>query len=147
MLLIHKCDNLISFSQSDKDRECIGQGLGNVVAGFFGGIAGCGVIGQSITNHTYGSRGRVSTLTGGTTMLLFFVLFNKIVVQIPVVALAAVMVFVSITTFDWQSIKRMKKVPKIDTIVMLTTVIIALMTHNLAYGVIVGIIICYQKCS
>lgn len=131
----------ITDTKSDKDRECIGQGLGNVVAGFFGGIAGCGMIGQSITNHTYGGRGRVSTLTGGTTMLLFFVLFNKIVVQIPVVALAAVMVVVSITTFDWQSIKRMKKVPKTDTIVMLTTVIIVLMTHNLAYGVVVGIIL------
>lgn len=128
-------------TKSSKDRECMGQGLGNVVAGFFGGIAGCGMIGQSITNHTYGGRGRLSTLMSGTFMMLFVILFNKIVVQIPVVALAAVMVVVSITTFNWQSLKRMKKVPKTDTIVMLATVAVVLMTHNLAYGVVVGILL------
>lgn len=128
-------------TKMNKDKECIGQGLGNVVAGFFGGIAGCGMIGQSITNHTYGGRGRLSTLMSGTFMLLFIILFNKIVVQIPVVALAAVMVVVSFKTFNWQSIKRMKKVPLTDTIVMLATVVVVLMTHNLAYGVVVGIIL------
>lgn len=128
-------------TKMNKDRECIGQGLGNVVAGFFGGIAGCGMIGQSITNYTYGGRGRLSTLMSGTFMMLFIIVFNKIVVQIPVVALAAVMVVVAFKTFNWQSIKRIKKVPLTDTIVMLATVVVVLMTHNLAYGVVVGIIL------
>lgn len=133
-------DDMID-TKSDKDRECMGQGLGNVVAGCFGGIAGCGMIGQSITNHTYGGRGRLSTLMSGTFMMLFVILFNKVVIQIPVVALAAVMVVVSITTFNWQSIKRMKKVPKTDTAVMLVTVLVVLITHNLAYGVVIGILL------
>lgn len=128
-------------TKGSKDRECVGQGLGNIAAGFFGGIAGCGMIGQSITNYTYGGRGRLSTLMSGTFMMLFVIAFNKVVVQIPVVALASVMVVVSITTFNWQSIKRMKKVPKTDTIVMLTTVVVVLITHNLAYGVVAGIIL------
>ncbi|MDK2562095.1 SulP family inorganic anion transporter [Romboutsia sedimentorum] len=126
---------------SDKNRECVGQGLGNVVAGFFGGIAGCGMIGQTIINNNYGGRGRLSTLTAGTAMLFCVILLNEFIVQIPVVSLAAVMVVVSISTFNWGSIKRIAKVPKSDTLVMLSTVIVVLLTHNLAYGVIVGIII------
>lgn len=128
-------------TKMNRNRECIGQGLGNVVAGFFGGIAGCGMIGQSITNHIYGGRGRLSTFMAGTFMMFFIIVFNKIVVQIPVVALAAVMVVVSFKTFNWQSIKRIKRVPLTDTIVMLVTVVVVLMTHNLAYGVVVGIIL------
>lgn len=126
---------------SDKNRECVGQGLANVVAGFFGGIAGCGMIGQTIINNEYGGRGRLSTLTAGTAMLFSVILLNKFVVQIPVVSLAAVMVVVSISTFNWESIKRVAKVPKSDTLVMICTVIVVLLTHNLAYGVIVGIIV------
>lgn len=126
---------------SDKNRECVGQGLGNVVAGFCGGIAGCGMIGQTIINNNYGGRGRLSTLTAGTAMLFSVIILNKFVVQIPVVSLAAVMVVVSISTFNWESIKRITKVPKSDTVVMVSTVIVVLLTHNLAYGVIVGIII------
>lgn len=126
---------------SDKNRECVGQGLANVVAGFFGGIAGCGMIGQTIINQNYGGRGRLSTLTSGTAMLVSVIVLNKFVVQIPVVALGAVMVVVSISTFSWESIKRISKVPKADTFVMIATVIIVLLTHNLAYGVIAGIIL------
>ena len=126
---------------SDKNRECLGQGLGNVVVGFFGGIAGCGMIGQSILNHKYGGRGRLSTLTAGTAMLLVIILLNKVVVTVPVVSFAAVMIVVSISTFNWGSIKRITKVPKADTLVMLSTVIVVLLTSNLAYGVIVGIIL------
>jgi len=126
---------------SDKNRECVGQGLANVVAGFFGGIAGCGMIGQTIINNEYGGRGRLSTFTAGTAMLFSVILLNKFVVQIPVVSLAAVMVVVSISTFNWESIKRVTKVPKSDTLVMVCTVIVVLLTHNLAYGVIVGIIV------
>lgn len=126
---------------SDKNRECVGQGLANIGAGFFGGIAGCGMIGQTIINNNYGGRGRLSTLTAGTAMLFSVILLNKFVVQIPVVSLAAVMVVVSISTFNWESIKRVTKVPKSDTLVMICTVIVVLLTHNLAYGVIIGIIL------
>ncbi len=126
---------------SDKNRECVGQGLGNIVTGFFGGIAGCGMIGQTIINHNYGGRGRLSTLTAGTAMLFSIIILNRFVTQIPVVSLAAVMVVVAISTFNWGSIKRIAKVPKSDTLVMLSTVAVVLATHNLAYGVIVGIII------
>lgn len=126
---------------SDKNRECVGQGLGNLTAGFFGGIAGCGMIGQTIINNNYGGRGRLSTLTAGTAMLISVIILNKFVVQIPVISLAAVMVVVSISTFNWESIKRISKVPKSDTLVMLATVLVVLATHNLAYGVIVGIIL------
>ncbi|AOR24150.1 SulP family inorganic anion transporter [Clostridium taeniosporum] len=126
---------------SDKNRECVGQGIANIVSGFFGGIAGCGMIGQTIINQTYGGRGRLSTLTSGTAMLISVILLNEFVVKIPVVALGSVMIVVSISTFNWDSIKRIRKVPKTDTAVMISTVIIVLLTHNLAYGVIVGIIL------
>lgn len=126
---------------SNKNRECVGQGLGNIVAGFFGGIAGCGMIGQTIINNNYGGRGRLSTLTAGSAMLFSIIILNKLVIQIPVVSLAAVMVVVSISTFNWSSLKRITKVPKSDTAVMFSTVIVVLLTHNLAYGVIVGIIV------
>ena len=126
---------------SDKNRECVGQGLANVVCGFFGGIAGCGMIGQTLINHNYGGRGRLSTLTSGTAMLIAVIVLNKFVVQIPVVALGSVMVVVSITTFNGGSIKRIAKVPKTDTFVMISTVIVVVLTHNLAYGVILGIIL------
>jgi SulP family sulfate permease len=126
---------------SDKNRECVGQGLANIKCGFFGGIAGCGMIGQTLINHNYGGRGRLSTLVSGTAMLISVIVLNAFVVQIPVVALGSVMVVVSVTTFNWASIKRIRKVPKTDTVVMLSTVIVVLLTHNLAYGVILGIIL------
>jgi len=128
-------------TKSNKNRECIGQGLGNLTCGFFGGIAGCGMIGQTIINNTYGGRGRLSTLLAGTFMLFSIIILNKFVTQIPVVALASVMVVVAISTFNWGSIKRIAKVPKSDTLVMLSTVVIVLLTNNLAYGVVVGIIV------
>lgn len=128
-------------TRSNKNRECVGQGVANIVTGFFGGIAGCGMIGQTIINQEYGGRGRVSTLTPGTVMLIFVILFNKLFIRMPVVALASVMVVVAITTFDWNSLRTLGKVPIPDTIVMITTVIIVLLTNNLAYGVIVGIIL------
>ncbi len=128
-------------TDSNKNRECVGQGLANITAGFFGGIAGCGMIGQTIINNSYGGRGRLSTLVAGAAMLFSVIILNKFVVDIPVVALGAVMVVVAIKTFNFESIKRIKKVPLSDTIVMISTVAVVLFTHNLAYGVIVGIII------
>ena len=126
---------------SNKNRECVGQGLGNIVTGFFGGIAGCGMIGQTIINITYGGRGRLSTLTAGTAMLFAIIILNKFVIDMPVVALASVMVVVAISTFNWGSLRRLSIVPLADTVVMIATVVIVLLTNNLAYGVVVGIII------
>lgn len=126
---------------SNKNRECVGQGLGNVLAGFFGGIAGCGMVGQTVINQNYGGRGRLSTFVAGASMLTSVIVLNKFVAQIPVVALGSVMVVVSFSTFNWGAIKRIRKVPITDTIVMISTVIVVLLTHNLAYGVIVGIIL------
>ena len=140
-LLTSQLFDELTDTPSNKNQECIGQGLGNVVTGLFGGIAGCGMIGQTIINYTYGGRGRLSTLTAGTAMLFSIIILNKFVTQIPVVALASVMVVVAITTFDWGSIKRISIVPKTDTLVMISTVVIVLLTNNLAYGVVVGIII------
>ena len=126
---------------SDKNRECVVQGLGNVVVGFFGGIAGCGMIGQSILNYKYGGRGRLSTLTAGTAMLVVIIVLNKIVVAVPVVSFAAVMIVVAFSTFSWSSVRRITKIPKTDTLVMLSTVVVVLITHNLAYGVVLGCVI------
>ena len=131
----------ITNTPSNKNKECLGQGLANMVSGLFGGIAGCGMIGQTIINTNYGGRGRLSTLTAGTAMLFSIIILNKFVTQIPVVSLAAVMVVVAISTFNWGSLKRIVKVPKSDTITMLATVVVVLLTSNLAYGVIVGILI------
>jgi len=140
-LLTSQLVDELTDTPSNKNRECIGQGLGNLTCGFFGGIAGCGMIGQTIINNTYGGRGRLSTLLAGTFMLFSVIILNKFVTQIPVVALASVMVVVAISTFNWSSIKRISKVPKSDTLVMISTVIVVLITQNLAYGVVVGIMI------
>ena len=126
---------------SDKNRESLSQGLGNVLSGFFGGIAGCGMIGQTIINLNYGGIGRLATFLSGFFMLMSVVLFNKIVVQIPIVALAAVMVVVAYETIDWRSVKRLNIMPKNESFVMLLTVGIVLVTHNLAYGVVTGTLV------
>lgn len=127
---------------SNKKQECIGQGLGNIVSGFFGGMAGCAMIGQSVINQNSGGRTRLSSLVSGSFLMFLVIVLNKWVVQIPIAVLTAVMIVVSISTIEWKSIPRIKKVPKSDTIVMLATVIIVVLTDNLAYGVSVGIIIC-----
>ena len=126
---------------SDKNRESLSRGLGNVLSGFFGGIAGCGMIGQTIINLNYGGIGRLATFLSGFFMLMSVVLFNKIVVQIPIVALAAVMVVVAYETIDWRSVKRLNIMPKNESFVMLLTVGIVLVTHNLAYGVVAGTLV------
>ncbi|MFA9376626.1 MAG: SulP family inorganic anion transporter [Lachnotalea sp.] len=140
MLTSQLVDELTNTS-SNKNRECVGQGLANIVAGLFGGMAGCGMIGQSVINHKSGGRGRLSTLVAGIFLMILIVVLNKSVIQIPIAALVAVMIIVSIATFDWSSIARMTKVPKGDTLVMLATVAIVLATDNLAYGVVTGIIL------
>lgn len=127
-------------TKSNKNRECVGQGLANVVAGLFGGMAGCAMIGQSVINYESGGRGRLSTLVAGVFLMILILVLNGWVMLIPIAALVAVMIIVSIATFDWSSIKRIKKVPKDDTFVMIATVVVVLATDNLAIGVIVGIV-------
>lgn len=123
---------------SNKNQESMSQGLGNMVAGFFGGIAGCGMIGQTIINLNYGGIGRLATFLSGFFMLMSVVLFNQVVVQIPIVALAAVMVVVAYETIDWRSVKRLNVMPRDESFVMILTIGIVLVTHNLAYGVVAG---------
>ncbi len=139
MLTARLLDELTD-TKSDKNRECVGQGIANVVAGFFGGMAGCAMIGQSVINFKSGGRGRLSTFVSGLVLMILIIVLNELVVQIPIAALVAVMIIVSVATFDWGSIKRMAKVPKTDTAVMLTTVVVVLLTDNLAIGVVIGII-------
>ncbi len=140
LLTAQLVDDITDIS-SNKNKECVGQGLGNIVAGFFGGIAGCGMIGQTIINQKYGGKGRLSTFVAGVSMLIAVIILNDFVVKIPVVALAAVMVVVSFSTVEWESIKRIKRSPITDTLVMISTVLIVVVTHNLAYGVVGGIIL------
>lgn len=131
----------LTHTKSNKNRECMGQGVANVVSGLFGGMAGCAMIGQSIINFKSGGRGRLSTFVAGLFLMILIILLNKFVVIIPIAALISVMIVVSISTFDWKSLKRLKMVPKTDSIVMISTVVVVLFTHNLAFGVIVGVIL------
>jgi SulP family sulfate permease len=126
---------------SDKNRESRGQGLANIVAGLFGGMAGCAMIGQSVINVKSGGRGRLSTLVAGVFLLIMIVLLSPWVKQIPMPALVAVMIMVSIGTFSWASFKNMRLHPKSSSIVMLATTITVIFTHNLAIGVGVGVLL------
>ncbi|MBV1910480.1 MAG: SulP family inorganic anion transporter [Kangiellaceae bacterium] len=126
---------------SDKNRECKGQGIANIGAGLLGGMAGCAMIGQSIINVKSGGRGRLSTLIAGIVLLVMVVFLNDWVAQIPMAALVAVMIMVSIGTFDWGSIKNIKKFPLSTNVVMISTVVVVVWTHNLAYGVFVGVLL------
>ncbi len=125
---------------SDKNRECIGQGIANTATGFIGGMAGCAMIGQSMINVKSGGRGRLSTLCAGLFLLLMIVFLGDWVKQIPMAALVAIMIMVSIGTFSWSSIKNLKLHPRSSSIVMLATVIVVVATHNLAIGVFVGVL-------
>lgn len=125
---------------SDKNRECIGQGIANTVTGFIGGMAGCAMIGQSIINVRSGGRGRLSTFCAGVFLLLMIVFLGDWVRQIPMPALVAIMIMVSIGTFSWASITNLRQHPRSSSIVMLATVSVVLATHNLAIGVLVGVL-------
>ncbi|WP_086930101.1 SulP family inorganic anion transporter [Agarilytica rhodophyticola] len=126
---------------SDKNRECKGQGIANIGAGLLGGMAGCAMIGQSVINVKSGGRGRLSTFIAGSVLLILVVFLNDWVAQIPMAALVAVMIMVSIGTFDWSSIQNLKKYPLSTNIVMLSTVVVVVWSHNLAYGVFVGVLL------
>ena len=126
---------------SDKNRECQGQGVANIASGMMGGMAGCAMIGQSVINVKSGGRGRLSTLVAGVVLLIMVVFLNDWVAQIPMAALVAVMIMVSIGTFDWRSIRNLKSYPLSSNIVMISTVVVVVWTHNLAYGVFVGVLL------
>lgn len=128
-------------TSSDKNRECKGQGIANIGAGLLGGMAGCAMIGQSIINVKSGGRGRLSTLSAGVFLLLLIVFLSDWLAKIPMAALVAVMIMVSIGTFSWNSIFNLKQYPLSSNIVMIMTVIIVVLTHNLAYGVFVGVLL------
>ena len=128
-------------TNSRKARECTGLGLANAAAGLFGGIAGCGMIGQTVGNIRFGGRGRVSTLTAGVFLLVLMVLLRPWVAQVPVAALVAIMVMVSAETFSWASLRDMARHPKVSSAVMLATVAVTVATHNLAAGVTVGVLL------
>lgn len=128
-------------SDSDKNRECKGQGLANIGTGLLGGMAGCAMIGQSIINVKSGGRGRLSTFVAGLFLILMVVFADAWIGQIPMAALVAVMIMVSIGTFSWDSLRNLNKYPLSSNIVMVTTVIVVVATHNLAIGVFVGVLL------
>jgi len=127
-------------TKSDKNRECVGQGAANVATGFLGGMAGCAMIGQSVINVKSGGRGRLSTLVAGVVLLILVVFLGDWVSRIPMAALVAVMIMVSIGTFNWSSVMQMRDHPKSSTVVMLATVVVTVVTHDLAKGVLVGVL-------
>lgn len=126
---------------SNKNRECKGQGIANIGSGLLGGMAGCAMIGQSVINIKSGGRTRLSSLIAGVVLLLMVVFLSDWVSQIPMAALVAVMIMVSIGTFSWESIRDLKKHPLSTNIVMLATVAVTVSTHNLAIGVFVGVLL------
>ncbi|WP_033366352.1 SulP family inorganic anion transporter [Mastigocladopsis repens] len=126
---------------SDKNREAQGQGIANIVTGFFGGMAGCAMIGQSVINIKSGGRTRLSTLCAGVLLLFFILVLGSWVKQIPMAALVAVMIMVCIGTFSWSSLQTLHLVPRSETAVMVTTVFATVLSHNLAVGVGVGVVL------
>jgi sulfate permease, SulP family len=128
-------------TKSNKDRECVGQGVANIATGFIGGMAGCAMIGQSVINVKSGGRGRLSTLVAGVVLLILVVFLGEWVRQIPMAALVAVMIMVSIGTFNWGSIKNLRDHPKSSSVVMIATVVVTVATHDLAKGVLTGVLL------
>jgi sulfate permease, SulP family len=128
-------------TDSNRNQECVGQGVANTLTGFIGGMAGCAMIGQSIINVKSGGRGRLSTFVAGIMLLFFCVVLGDWVGKIPMAALVAIMIMVSIGTFSWSSILNLRTHPRSSSVVMLATVAFVVATHNLAIGVLVGVLL------
>ncbi|MBC7140401.1 MAG: transposase, partial [Defluviimonas sp.] len=128
-------------TKSDRSQECIGQGIANTATGFIGGMAGCAMIGQSIINVKSGGRGRLSSFAAGVFLLIMVVGLGDLVSIIPMAALVAIMIMVSIGTFSWSSIKALRVHPRSSSVVMIATVVAVVYTHNLAIGVLVGVLL------
>jgi SulP family sulfate permease len=126
---------------SNKNRECVGQGIANFVTGFLGGMAGCAMIGQSVINVKSGGRGRLSAFAAGTLLLFLIVVLGEWVSRIPMAALVAIMIMVSVGTFSWKSIRDLRDHPRRSSIVMVATVVGVIATHNLAIGVLIGVLL------
>lgn len=126
---------------SDKDMESRGQGIANILSPLFGGMAGCAMIGQSIINVTSGARGRLSSLWAGLFLLFLILVLQDWVAQIPMAALVAVMIMVSVGTFDWGSVMRLRSTPMQSSIVMIATTVTVVLTHDLSQGVMLGVIL------
>ncbi|MDT8263399.1 SulP family inorganic anion transporter, partial [Roseomonas sp. DSM 102946] len=117
-------------TNSSKRAECTGLGIANIAVGAFGGIAGCGMIGQTVGNLRYGGRGRLSTFVAGAFLLVLMVLLRPWVAQVPVAALVAIMIMVSVSTFSWSSLRDLAAHPRLSSLVMLATVAVVVVTHN-----------------
>ena len=128
-------------TKSNRNQECVGQGIANTATGFIGGMAGCAMIGQSIINVKSGGRGRLSCFTAGVVLLILVVGLGGLVARIPMPALVAIMIMVSIGTFSWSSIGNLKTHPRSSSVVMIATVVTVVYTHNLAIGVLVGVML------
>lgn len=128
-------------TRGKSNRECVGQGLANIVTGFFGGMGGCAMIGQSIINIRSGGRGRLSGITAGILLLCFILFASPLIERIPLAALTGVMFMVVIGTFEWSSIRILGKIPKADAFVLVLVSVVTVVTHNLALAVIAGVIV------
>lgn len=128
-------------TESNKNKEARGQGIANVITGFFGGMAGCAMIGQSVINVKSGGRGRLSTFVAGSFLMFLIIVLGDLVVQIPMPVLVGIMIMVSIGTFDWSSFSYIRKAPRADAIVMIVTMAIVVATNDLSKGVIAGVIL------
>jgi SulP family sulfate permease len=128
-------------TKSSKNKEVQGQGIANIVTGFLGGMAGCGMVGQSIINVRSGGRSRLSTFVSGAFLLFLIIILKDVVMQVPMAALIGVMIMVAIETFDWKSLRELQKMPLSEAFIMPLTVVIVVWTHDLAKGVIAGVIV------
>lgn len=138
-LLTSKVIDEMTDSEGDRNRECRGLGIANIVSGFFSGTCGCAMIGQAIVNVNSGGRGRLSNFVSGSFLMVLIFLLNDLMVQIPLAALTAVMITVSISTFDWGALKRLPHMPKSDALVVVLVVAVVVATNKLAYGVVLGL--------
>ncbi|MGN8426761.1 SulP family inorganic anion transporter [Helicobacter pylori] len=141
LLTAKTLDVILKDGMSDKNRETKAQGLGNIISGLLGGMTGCALVGQSIINAKSGAKTRLSTFFAGFSLMVLILVFNEYVVKIPIVAVVAVMVMISFTTFNFQSVMNIKKIKLYDTLNMLLVVAVVLYTHNLAIGVVVGVLV------
>ncbi|GAA8350677.1 SulP family inorganic anion transporter [Helicobacter pylori] len=141
LLTAKTLDVILKDGVSDKNKETKAQGLGNIISGLLGGMTGCALVGQSIINAKSGAKTRLSTFFAGFSLMVLILVFNEYVVKIPIVAVVAVMVMISFTTFNFQSIINIKKIKLYDTLNMLLVVAVVLYTHNLAIGVVVGVLV------
>ncbi|WQZ91948.1 SulP family inorganic anion transporter [Helicobacter pylori] len=141
LLTAKTLDMILKDGVSDKNKETKAQGLGNIISGLLGGMTGCALVGQSIINAKSGAKTRLSTFFAGFSLMVLILVFNEYVVKIPIVAVVAVMVMISFTTFNFQSVMNIKKIKLYDTLNMLLVVAVVLYTHNLAIGVVVGVLV------